>query len=183
VTSEAEDNVTRPLNKAPAADLTIPVPREEMVVDPETANVPVMEVVARVETPEMVKAVADALPNVDWPVTVSWAIVVVARVEVALTVRPEAVVKVKLEEVAMALVPLPNNISPAVRLAAPVPPLATESCPCQPKVRALLAILPVTLVPLMTNTTNVEPRVELLVPPLAIGRIPEMSEVNEAKPL
>ena len=34
VTSEAEDRVTRPLNKAPAADLTIPVPREEMVVDP-----------------------------------------------------------------------------------------------------------------------------------------------------
>ena len=56
-----------PLNKAPPevertgrAEV-----REEIVVDPETVNVPVIDVVANVETPEIVKAVADAFPKVD----------------------------------------------------------------------------------------------------------------------
>jgi hypothetical protein len=36
-----------PLNNAPATDLTTPVPKEEMVVEPVTVRVPVMEVVLK----------------------------------------------------------------------------------------------------------------------------------------
>ncbi len=50
-----------------------------------------------------------------------------AKVEVAFTVKPAAVVKVKREEVPTALVPLPKSMSPLVKLLAPVPPLATDS--------------------------------------------------------
>jgi hypothetical protein len=80
--------------------------------------------------------------------------------------------------VATALVPLPTRRSKAVRVLAPVPPLATESWPCQPRVRVLLAMEPVTLVPLTTKPTRVVPRVEELVPPLATGRTPETWEVK-----
>jgi len=54
-----------PLNRAPAeVDRTGRAwVREEMVVEPVTDSVPVMEVVARVLTPETVKAVEEALPN------------------------------------------------------------------------------------------------------------------------
>ena len=50
------------------------------------------------------------------PLTVKLVMVVVARVEVAETVRPEAEEKVKLEDVANAEVVLPNRISPAVKV-------------------------------------------------------------------
>ena len=81
--------------------------------------------------------------------------------------------------VATALVPLPTNRSKAVNWLAPVPPLATESCPWKPKVKVLLAIVPVTLVSLATNPTKLVPKVEELVPPLATGRIPVTSAVRE----
>jgi hypothetical protein len=162
----------------------MPVPREEMVVDPLTVNVPVREVVARKELPETVKAVVEALANVDWPVTTKGPLTVEAEVEALVTVKTlVAELKVKLEEVPTALVPLPNRTSVEVRLAAPVPPLATDNWPCQPKVKALLAIEPVTLVPLMTKPTRVVPKVLELVPPLATGRMPVTSAVREAWPM
>ena len=49
----------------------------------------------------------------------------------------------------------------------PVPPLIGAKAPLQPKVKALLEILPVTLVSLITKPTKLEPRVEELVPPKA----------------
>ena len=97
------------------------------MVDPLTVNVPVKEDVARKEFPETVRAVAEALAKVDWLVTVSWVMVVVAKLEVAETAKPEAAVKVKLVEVAMGLEPLPNSTSLAVKAETPVPPLATDS--------------------------------------------------------
>lgn len=45
----------------------MPVPREERVVLPVTERVPVTEVVARVDTPLTVKAVADAVVKLAWP--------------------------------------------------------------------------------------------------------------------
>ena len=68
--------------------------------------------------------------------TVSWVAVVVAKVEVALTVNPEAVVKVKLVEVPTAEVPEPNRMSLAVKAGAPVPPLATGRMPFTWEARA-----------------------------------------------
>ena len=122
-------------------------------------------------------------------VTVKAVAVVVARVEVALTVSPE-VPKVKLELVAMGLTPLPNRMSEAVRLAAPVPPLETPSCPCQPKVKALEEMLPVTLVPLVTEVTTLLPR-EMLVevpiktfcPPLMERLLPTVKEPRVLVPV
>ena len=63
-----------------------------------------------------------------WP-KVKLLIVVVAKVLVALTVNPPVEVKVNRDEVATGLVPLPNRISDEVKLAAPVPPLATDRVP------------------------------------------------------
>ena len=73
-------------------------------------------------------------------VTVKLVMVVVAKVDVALTVSPLAVVKVNSEEVAMGLVPLPNRISLAVMFPEPVPPLVTGRIPLtwEPKATALL---------------------------------------------
>ena len=51
--------------------------------------------------------------------------VVVARLDVALTVNPDPVLKVNRDEVAIGLVPLPNKISVAVKVASPVPPFCT----------------------------------------------------------
>ena len=68
--------------------------------------------------------------------TVSWVAVVVAKVEVALTVRPPAVVKVKLVLVPTAEVPEPNKMSLAVKAGAPVPPLATGRMPVTLVVRS-----------------------------------------------
>ena len=67
----------------------------------------------------------------------------VAREEVAVTLRPDAVVKVNKELVPTALVPLPNKTSLEVRLLAPVPPRATESCPVKfgMKVRVLAVVV------------------------------------------
>jgi hypothetical protein len=67
----------------------------------------------------------------------------------------------------------------------PVPPLATESCPAQARVKVLLAIDPWILVSLFTKPTKVEPKVEELVPPLAMGKMPVTSETEDklTKPL
>ena len=65
----------------------------------------------------------------------------------------------------------------------PVPPLAADRAEVQPKVKALLAIEPVTLVSLITKPTRVVPKVEEAVPPLAMGRMPETSAVKEAWPM
>ena len=46
---------------------TMPVVREEIVVEPETVNVPVMLVVARAVRPETVMAVAEAVVRLVWP--------------------------------------------------------------------------------------------------------------------
>lgn len=61
--------------------------------------------------------------------------VVVAKVEVALTVKPLPAEKVNNEDVAKGLVPLPNNISPAVTAELPVPPLVTGRTPATSEVR------------------------------------------------
>ena len=69
----------------PEVDLTIPAPREEIVVEPETVRVPVMLVVAKLEIPETVKAVVEAFCNEVLPETVRRLEIVVepvmARVE------------------------------------------------------------------------------------------------------
>ena len=90
--------------------------------------------------------------RVEVPETVSWVIVVVARVEVALTVSPAVVEKVNSEEVAMGLLSLPNKMSPAVKALAPVPPLATESRPVKPgmKVRVLAVVVEMLMVMLVS---------------------------------
>ena len=60
---------------------------------------------------------------------VNWVMVVVARVDVALTVKPEPVLKVNRPEVAIGLVPLPNKMSLAVMAELPVPPFWTGNIP------------------------------------------------------
>jgi hypothetical protein len=121
VTSEVKD--TKPLNKAPATDLTTPVPRELRVVEPVMDRVPTILVVARKELPETVmaveeafcrlacpealrvvknvapdtvKPVLDAVAKVDCPVTLS-----AFRKELPETVR--AVVEALVEELLMTL--------------------------------------------------------------------------------
>ena len=61
-----------------------------------------------------------------------------------------------------------------------VPPRAMASSPVQPKVKLLLAILPVTLVSLVVKPTRVVPKVLEPVPPLATARMPETSEEPKA---
>jgi hypothetical protein len=51
----------------PLVDLTSPAPRELRVVEPVTVNVPVMEVEAKLVRPETVKAVAEAVVRLVWP--------------------------------------------------------------------------------------------------------------------
>jgi hypothetical protein len=74
--TSAEPKAILPLNRAPEAERTTPVPKEEMVVEPETVKLPVRLVVARVETPvtnkgpETVRAVLDAVAKLVCPVTV-----------------------------------------------------------------------------------------------------------------
>ena len=48
-------------------DLTKPAAREDNVVEPETVKLPVMEVVAKVVMPETVRAVAEAVVKLVWP--------------------------------------------------------------------------------------------------------------------
>ena len=76
----------------------------------ETVN-PVTVVVARVDVP--VTPIVEL--NVAGWLTVNPVIVVVAKLEVAVTDNPEAVEKVKEEEVAKAEVPAPNRILPEVK--------------------------------------------------------------------
>lgn len=91
------------------------------MVAPVTVRLPVTEVVAKEET----------------PLTVNRLEIVVEPVTVKVL---EAGLKVKLEEVATALAPLPKRISLTVKLAAPVPPLATGNWPltCVPKATGAL---------------------------------------------
>ena len=56
-----------------------------------------------------------------------------------------------------------------------MPPFATDSCPCQPSVKVLEEMLPVTFVPLTTKPTSVVPKVEDPVPPLLIPKMPLIS--------
>jgi hypothetical protein len=93
-------------------------------------NSPPTEVITPLEQVpklEAVRLVAVVVARVDVPVTpivelkvagwltVNPVIVVVAKVEVAVTDKPEAVVKLKEEEVAKAEVPAPNRILPEVK--------------------------------------------------------------------
>ncbi len=72
ISEEPEVKLIAPLNRAPAeVDRTGRAwLREEMVEEPVTDRVPVMEVVARVLTPETVKAVEEALPKEEVAVAV-----------------------------------------------------------------------------------------------------------------
>jgi hypothetical protein len=58
------------------------------------------------------------------------------------------------------------------KVVVPIPPLLDASTPAHPNDKALLAIVPVTLVSLLTKPTSVVPRVEELVPPLATDNVP-----------
>ena len=51
----------------PEVERTKPAPKEESVVEPETVSVPVMEVVAKLVMPETLKAVAEAVVRLVWP--------------------------------------------------------------------------------------------------------------------
>lgn len=122
---------------APEAVAQLVQASPETAVDDATKHKPSLPTVCMPTTPEPVPennpplAMPPALrpnpPDVNpsgWD-SVRFVIVVVANVEVALTVKPAAPLKVKPDEVATAFVPLPNKTSLAVKLFAPVPPLET----------------------------------------------------------
>ena len=111
------------------------------------------------------------------PLTVRLVMVVVAKVEVALTVSPEVVLKVNKDDVATGLVPLPNKMSLAVKAGAPVPPLATGRMPVTLVVRstadgAMSAVLTKPLnraPPLVERTRPAVVREDRVVEPLTVS--------------
>jgi hypothetical protein len=112
-----EPNAMAPLNSTPVAvERTGRAEvKEDIVVEPETVKVPVMEEEAKKEAPLTVSPVEEALAKVDWPVTNKLPLVKTV-VEALVTVKTLVVeLKVKLVEVAKVLVPAPNRISLAVR--------------------------------------------------------------------
>lgn len=109
-----------PINNPPLLSLlTLPAPREAIVVEPLTVNL-VAVVVAKVEVPTTVK-----VPEINWlpeitelpvvvalPETVKAVMEVVAKVELPVTVR---VLKLGVEETAMVEVPEKVMLEPAVK--------------------------------------------------------------------
>jgi hypothetical protein len=101
--------------------------------------------VQRVEVPVEIKTLP-LLPmalveSCKAPERASLVIVVVAKVEVAFTVKPEVVLKVNNEEVANGEVLLPNRISPAVTEVLPVPPFPTGKVPVTLVVKSMVELV------------------------------------------